>query len=252
MKRMISFRGPAPLHHTLMAGRTKTAVTLQTLHHEHFDHGVILQQSPEPGLDIPNPDSCTVPQLLEFVAPKGADILVDGINKGVFVPPVEYGGWDNARKPQELIHAAKITTEDSHINWSAWTWQKVNRHSRVLGPLWNKAVVIDNRRNREPIPEQKRMIITEMEDVQPLQGCDEFSQTPGWPFVATPLSRSGQQNKALYVWTCDKKLICLRQIKVEGDQNADGARAALKARMLGDRVICTDEFEFRGFHDTIV
>jgi methionyl-tRNA formyltransferase len=232
-----------------MDGKTTTGVTLQTMHHQHFDHGVILQQTPPPGLEIPDPDSCTVPQLLDVVTPKGADVLLDGVRQGLFVPPLENRGFSDLPLG-DAPHAAKITPEDRHISWQEWPWQTINRRNRVVGPLWGKAYLTDSRPGLTS-GSRKRLIFTEMEEAQPLEGCTEFASSPGWPFVASSLQTEGKREEKLYVWTSDKKLIHLRRMIVEGAPNTDAARAARKAGLLGDKVVRTDDFEFHCFHDTL-
>lgn len=128
------FRGPAPLHHVLLAGESYTGVTLQTLHPKKFDHGAILAQTPFPGFEIPNPSTCTVSQLLEFISPKAADLLVQGIRDKVFLPPIKDLAPISSRR---LRHAPKITTEDRFIHWDTMTATEICRRDRVLGRLWS-------------------------------------------------------------------------------------------------------------------
>ncbi|KAL2013779.1 hypothetical protein VTN00DRAFT_1304 [Thermoascus crustaceus] len=244
------FRGPAPLHHTLLAGRTRTGVTLQTLHHEHFDHGVILDQTPAPGFEIPNPDSCTVPELLELVAPKGAEILVNGIRNRIFIPPVKDAGW-RAAEGGDVIHAAKIKPEDRHINWASWTWTDISRRNRVLGPLWSKALVLNDSPDGNHSFQQKRIIFTKMEEVERLRGSDQLALIPGVPFTDATLPVQPQEGKDLYVFTRDSKLIRIYEMKVEGEQAANGLRAALKARMMSSRTFHSGDSQFTVFHNPL-
>ncbi|GKZ20648.1 methionyl-tRNA formyltransferase [Aspergillus brasiliensis] len=246
------FRGPAPLHHTLLAGRTKTGVTLQTLHLKHFDHGAILAQTPAPGFDIPNPDTCTVPDLLSLVCPKGAEILVKGIREGLFVPPVEDAGWRASEGDGPLIHAAKIKPEDRHIDWEHWSSLDISRRNRVLGPLWGKALVANNASNEKPSFQHRRVIFTGFEEVTPLKGCDKFSVVPGLPFVDGTHPIDATKGKGVYVFTRDGKLIKIHQMKVEGEPNADALRAALKARMVGDRTFYSGEEGYTPFYNPLV
>ncbi|PLB41765.1 methionyl-tRNA formyltransferase [Aspergillus candidus] len=224
------FRGPAPLHHTLLAGRRTTGVTLQTLDVKHFDHGVILSQTPP--LPIPNPDSCTVPELLDLVTPTGANLLVEGIQKGLFVPPLEDVG--PTRDDASLIHAAKITPEDRHVDWANWTALEISRRTRVLGPLWSNALAADTS-GKTPTFRPRRVIFTEIEEVEPPKGCEMLVVIPGVPFVDN--TQPKPTDRGLYVFTRDGKLIRIRQMKVEGEQNADAVRAALKAKMVGPRTL---------------
>ncbi|KAL4808523.1 formyl transferase [Aspergillus unguis] len=244
------FRGPAPLHHTLLAGRTKTGVSLQTLHLEHFDHGTILAQTPAPGFEIPNPNSCTVPELLNVVSAKGADILVDGIRKGLFVPPVEDAGW-NSPEQKDLIHATKIKPEDRHIDWATWTWTDISRRNRVLGPLWSKSLVFGEPSNGIPTFEQKRVILSGLEEVQPMKGSQSFALVPGLPFIDGEHTVKADSGKGVYVFTQDGKLIRIHEMKVEGRQTTDAFRAALKARMIGSRTFSLQDASFTPFHNPL-
>jgi hypothetical protein len=145
-----SFRGPAPLHHILLAGETHTGVTLQTLHPVKFDHGAILAQTPLPGLKIPNASECTYQELLEFITPKAAEMLVQGIRNRLFIPdPNRLERSQNSASSKDinpssstdtgrsLRHAPKITAEDRHIDWKKWTMEDILRRDRVLGRLWS-------------------------------------------------------------------------------------------------------------------
>ncbi|KAL4921556.1 formyl transferase [Aspergillus aurantiobrunneus] len=244
------FRGPAPLHHTLLAGRTTTGVTLQTLHLQHFDHGVILSQTPSPGFEIPNPESCTVPELLDVVAPKSADILIEGIRNGLFVPPVEDAGWYSPEQ-KDLIHATKIKPEDRHIDWANWSWTDISRRQRVLGPLWSKALVFDERSGSIPIFQQRRVIFSEFEEVQPLKGSEAFALVPGLPFIDGEHIVKADSGKGVYVFTRDGRLIRIHQMKVEGQPNGEALRAARKARVVGSRTFSSHNASFTPFYNPL-
>ncbi|KAI2677890.1 hypothetical protein CBS147317_5511 [Penicillium roqueforti] len=244
-----NFRGAAPLHHTLIAGETTTGVTVQTLHPKHFDHGVILSQTPAPGFDIPNPDFCTVPELVDFVAPKGAQMLVESIEKGLFVPPIADA---LAEKSGDLKHAPKITPEDRHINWANWTLADINRRNRVIGPLWSKALCASNPADGPLSFQQKRVILTNIEEVDPPKGSDSFSILPGLPFTNAPHPVEPRKSRQLYVFTADGKVLRINRMKVEGEQDAEGLRAAIKARMFGDRAFQYEGRELTPFRNSLV
>ncbi|KAJ5670309.1 uncharacterized protein N7477_005672, partial [Penicillium maclennaniae] len=246
------FRGPAPLHHTLLAGEKSTGVTLQTLHHKTFDHGTILAQTPPPGIDIPNSDICTVSELLNVVAPIGAQLLVDGIKDGLFVPPLKDVGWRAQEKPENLTHATKIRPENLHIDWANWTMLEINWRKRVLGPLWSKALVGSNASDGPLTFQQKRVILTETEEVDPPKGCDTLAVVPGLPFVNAPCPVEPKKGRALHVFTRDGKVLRINKMKVEGEAVADGLRAAIKARMFGDRSFQSEGVEFTTFRNPLV
>ncbi|KAL1960198.1 hypothetical protein VTO42DRAFT_8741 [Malbranchea cinnamomea] len=226
------FRGPAPLHHTLMAGETKTGITLQTLDTKEFDHGLILDQTPAPGFDIPDPETCDVPRLLSLVSEKGAQMLLDGIRNRVFVPPLKPISSSSTEGGRALRRATKIRTEDRHPDWSTWTWDRIRRYQRVIGPLWNTALI----RGDSPLPGQatlrKRIIFTKMEGINPsVLGISPFIVEPGLPFADARHHTIGNE-EALYVFTVDGSLVRIDELKVEGEKAAPAYKAALKAKLI--------------------
>ena len=126
-------RGPAPIQHALLQGRTHTGITLQTMHPSKFDHGKILAQTPLPGVEIP--EDASVDGMIEVLGPLGASVLKDSIAKGLFLHP-EQADNANEIEESELVHAPKITSEDAHVDWESWPAGKVSRYGRVLD-LWD-------------------------------------------------------------------------------------------------------------------
>lgn len=128
-------RGPAPLQHALLNRRTHTGVSLQTMHPTKFDHGVVLAQTPAPG--IPIPDDTTPQDLLEILGPMGADLLVKGIEDSLFVPPHQ-DVCSALPTPTDQAHAPKIHPSDREIDWANWNASDILLRDRVLGRLWDK------------------------------------------------------------------------------------------------------------------
>lgn len=146
-------RGPAPLQHALLGGFPTTGVSLQTLSDEAFDAGVVLAQTPRPG--IPIPAGCTVADLSGMLAPVGADMLVSALRAGLHVPPLSSAGW--APTPEErarLRHAPKITGADRRATWVAGgpgeerSAAELATRARLLGPLWGRALRQDGAEKR--------------------------------------------------------------------------------------------------------
>jgi methionyl-tRNA formyltransferase len=260
---------------------------------------MILDQTPAPGIPIPNPDSCTVPELLELLAPKGAEMLINGIRNRVFVPPLKeikpqlyefdqipapetpvpnldpctipsisefftskgakmpvnesrdrepVSPWEevepqsNRPRRKILTHAPKITPEDRHIDWQEfdWKWSEIKRRQRVLGPLWSLAIPAPNEPlsledPRHPFHHRqtwKRVIFDEIEEV-PRDSIPGFHQlfTSGVPFFFSP-TQGKDRDKALYVFSLDRKLLRLKKLKFEGEKFNDARIAAQKARVL--------------------
>ncbi|KAH8697167.1 methionyl-tRNA formyltransferase family protein [Talaromyces proteolyticus] len=247
-------RGPAPLYHTLLRGKTHTGITLQTLHHKHFDHGVILDQTPAPGFRIPNPENCTVSELEGIAASEGAEMLVKGIRNQVYVSPLKDAGWRAATGSSDFAHASKITPEDRHVDWQNWTLSDIRRRQRVLGRLWNKALVLSRSPDgNSAIFQHKRIILEDIEEASDrISESRRLALLPGVPFVCGSLSDEPSCSvKSLYVYTSDGHLLRLRKVKVEGGKISDGFTAALKARMLSQNAICLENAEFSLSHNPL-
>ncbi|KAI1140592.1 Formyltransferase [Hypoxylon sp. FL0543] len=161
-------RGPAPLQHALLAGRSSTGVSLQTLDPERFDHGFVLART-EP-LSIP--EDCTYDGLVKRLAPVAAELLVSGLREGLHVPPLEEeekrGMVSTGPPGTPLTHAPKITKEDAYVLPSHIP--HLTRRFRVLGPLWFWS------RNRGGA--RKRVIIEEMSDTRPAKMVDDGTPSP--------------------------------------------------------------------------
>ncbi|KAL2178091.1 uncharacterized protein P884DRAFT_284665 [Thermothelomyces heterothallicus CBS 202.75] len=169
-------RGPAPIHHALLAERDYTGITIQTLSPEAFDAGIPLLQTPAPG--VPIPEGCTPEQLHEILAPMGAQLLVQALRAGLYVPPYrpydplpserqqqqqqqqkhlqqqqekkkeekerqEDNGQERTTTPHAFpppppppTHAPKITPQDRQVLWTSQAAREVAVRHRVLGSLW--------------------------------------------------------------------------------------------------------------------
>ena len=215
-----SFRGAAPLHHTLLAGRPKTGVTVQTLHPARFDHGVVLAQTPYPGFDVS--EHCTVSELRDLCAPAGAQLLVQTLRGRLFVPPLQDVGWfcgdpdaDGAKFPL----APKITPEDRHVRWDAWTADVIITRERVLGGIWAVAGSSDS-------PSLGRRVV--------MHGFREVRDATPWSITVGRFYLAGQDDSpSLRVGTCDGKALEIQELTIEGKPRMSAARAAKHAHLLG-------------------
>lgn len=207
-----SFRGPAPLHHTLVSGEKNIGISLQTLHPTKFDHGEILAQTEYPGFE----HSCsTVPQLLAVVAPKGAEMLLKGLRDRVYVPPTQHVGSPQVEGGgRPLRRAPKITSEDRRIDWKTWTADRIFRTHHVLGPLWNTTQTL-----RAGQIHEKRIIWAA--GFQKLQDPMHIFPDSGHPIVTGLLSKS----QSLRIRTCDGHVLSVDHLKIEGEATCDAWHA---------------------------
>jgi methionyl-tRNA formyltransferase len=212
-----------------------------------------LDQTPAPGIDIPNPETCTVPELLDLMSRKSAEMLVKGIRERIFVPPLTDAGWREAEGVDDLIHATKIKTEDRHVDWQHWTWMDISRRLRVLGPLWSIALVPVKSSDGGFTFQKKRIILSKIEEApKHVQGSEKMALVPGVPFVPMRVPEfSSQDDEALFSYTADGRLLRLREIKVEGQVFKNGLAAARKAHMLSDRSVRLGDAEFSLFHNPL-
>ena len=230
------FRGAAPIHHTLLAGCTRTGVSLQTLHPEYFDHGAVLAQTPQPGIEIPRPSEITVPELTKLLASKGADMLVQGVRDRLHVPPLQTIEQPLIDENAALIRPApSIEPEDRRIDWKTWSCETILRKERVLGPLWNIAAT------NPSTPNLKRIIwslgFRKVSDYKE-------SMSPGIPTTNTNMTKNesgtsvflpaGTNDGCLYIGTMDGKILRAEVAKVEGQRTGPAVDAALKAGLIGN------------------
>ena len=116
----------------MLANDKTTGVTVQTLHHEKFDHGAILQQTPHPGLSIPS--NARYDDLLDIVKPESAKLLLDVVRRRLFE--------NNAPLKEQASHEAsirmapKIRPDHRRVDWQNWSAQDFCRRLAILGRLW--------------------------------------------------------------------------------------------------------------------
>lgn len=126
-------RGPAPIEHALLRNRTHTGVSVQTLDPHHFDQGIILAQTPAPGLPISHDTDVTT--LEAQLAAKGAELLIHVLRASAFVPPLKDAGWYiNSHGP--MNHAPKVNKQDRFIDFQKQTMSDIFAVQRALGDPW--------------------------------------------------------------------------------------------------------------------
>ncbi|MCJ1293934.1 Methionyl-tRNA formyltransferase [Xylographa carneopallida] len=206
------FRGAAPIHWALLHNCKATGITLQTLHHHYFDQGDILLQTPHPGLEIPNPNTITPNKLSAFLAPKGAELLLQGLRERVIL------SGSNPKPRSSLTRPApKITPQDRHIDWGKWSAQEILCRHRVIGPLWSKAAagrLADGNEKRIIWSSGFEKVHATMEDTEPGLGLISASDS------------------AIYVPTIDQQILRAESAIVEGSGMKPASHAVKKAGMV--------------------
>lgn len=125
-----------------MRGDDYTGVSLQTMDEAAFDHGIILAQTPPPGLRIL--DHPTLTRVKHKLAMEGADLLVQGLRDGVHLQPYVDAGWKardmEAKGETQLQHAPKIAKSDTQVDWTAWTAKDWRRRLQMSQAVWTMAM----------------------------------------------------------------------------------------------------------------
>ncbi|EGU87006.1 hypothetical protein FOXB_02400 [Fusarium oxysporum f. sp. conglutinans Fo5176] len=219
-------RGPAPIHHAILKGYDYTGISLQTLDHRIFDHGTILSQTSRPGISIP--PGCTVQELTSLLAPIGAQMLIQGLRDGVYVPPRQNTGWRAEElSDEQLVHAPKVTKADGHIKWTKWTGDDIVRRVRVLGSVWTHAV---NKKG-----DKKRLIFQDAETISSKDIGNHGAKVRLLEDTGVVLETLiwDQGDGSCAIRTLDDSVIRVKKIKEEGKSQRD-AMAGLRGYLADD------------------
>ncbi|KIW05136.1 uncharacterized protein PV09_03687 [Verruconis gallopava] len=134
-------RGAAPLQHTLLQHRKWTGVSVQTLHPTKFDHGVVINQSPFPGVPVAKGSSTL--ELRDVLAPLGAELLLHTLRNKLFVDPIQPVTLSEEQirtltGNMGIAAAPKIRPEDRQLKWDEKpSIEDILLRSQVLGRLWD-------------------------------------------------------------------------------------------------------------------
>ncbi|KAL7942176.1 formyl transferase [Trichoderma barbatum] len=206
-------RGPAPIHHAMMRGDGYTGVSLQTLDPKAFDHGIVLSQTPSPGLPIPA--GATLQGFTESLANVGAEMLVQGLRDGLHVPPYTDAGWMAKQlKDDGLDHAPKVGKGESQISWSEWTTSHFERFVNIFKTVWTHA--------RNDKGKFKRVLFLDAQSVpaHEVTGRNEeivFRFEVGNEGRDFPMTvRVDDERDAFYVQTAHEGWVRVKSVKVDG------------------------------------
>lgn len=123
------YRGPAPLHHTLLNADQETEVCIQTIHPTEFDEGDIIARS----VPIEILPATSLTSLTSQTAQVGAQLL-----REVLVAGYPCSAQSQPESGEMASYAGKITKDEMQIDWKSWNVERVTRWAGVLGSLWTK------------------------------------------------------------------------------------------------------------------
>lgn len=159
-------------------------------------------------------------ELASFIAPKGAEMLLESIRKGLFVPPLQDVDWCGDEQGQEICAAPKITTEDRRIQWQSWTADEIMLRSRILGPLFN--IIPADVNTRLP---GRRIIWSSGFEKSPV--AIDLETFPGRPIMVNGLD----SHPRFAIPTCDGQFLTARRAKLESHKDDDISTTAKRAKL---------------------
>lgn len=118
-------RGAAPIHWAIMLGRKHTGVTIQSLHPTKFDEGVILDQTPAPGIPVNHRWGGLTDTLSAF----GSEMLVNAIRTRLYMTPYKPLP---PREFDEIALAPKIANEHRRVDFTSLTAGDILRRKDAL------------------------------------------------------------------------------------------------------------------------
>lgn len=164
-------------------------------------------------------------QLSQKLATKGADMLMDCLTNRLYL----YGSLlpipeKNTGSPAVSIagnarHAPKITTADRFVDWRKSASEDILRRHRIIGPLWS-SIKSDEHSQRE-----RRVIWSS--GFEPTLDPPKTNLPIGQPMV----TGSHSPSRAVYVRTCDDQVLKINHIKIDGGEENEPHKAAVRARI---------------------
>jgi methionyl-tRNA formyltransferase len=214
-------RGAAPVHWAIMLGRKHTGVTIQTLHPTKFDEGVILDQTPPPGIPVNHRQSGLTDTLAAF----GAEMLINAIRRRIYVPPYQ---TLQPRNFDEVSLAPKIASEHRLLDFDALTAEDILRRKNALSSLFAFALNARHARIRITIHESFHEFSVDSPDIHDI--CRW--QPTGQPFAIEDSRGNILGNGGLLVRTVDGKTLCMPKITVDGSPTMTSFDAARKSGLI--------------------
>lgn len=214
-------RGAAPIHWAIMLGRKHTGVTVQTLHPTKFDEGVILDQTPPPGIPINGKWG----GLNDVLAGYGAVMLVNAIRNRLFIPP--YKALPQ-RDFDEVALAPKIASEHRQLDFNALTSADILRRKDALYRLWAYAQDVHGDRLRIHVAHTMSLLADNNAEIAAI--CKW--QPIGQPFAIEDTEGNVVENGSILVNTIDGKTLKIPRMTVEGMPDLTSIVAARRARLI--------------------
>ncbi|ETN42338.1 uncharacterized protein HMPREF1541_01492 [Cyphellophora europaea CBS 101466] len=214
-------RGAAPVHWAIMLGRKHTGVTIQSLHPTKFDEGVILDQTPAPGIPVNHKWG----GLNDTLAGFGADMLVNAVRNRLYMPPYKPLP---PRNFDEVALAPKIASEHRRVDFNTLSADDILRRRDALMKLYAFA----RNRNMAPVRLILGPEISELsQDDAEIHAICKW-QPIGQPFAIRTHDGEVLDGGSILVNTVDGKTLSIRKMTVEGHPPMNAYAAARSANLM--------------------
>jgi methionyl-tRNA formyltransferase len=213
-----------------LRGETNTGVTLQTLHPTEFDAGVVLDQTPEPGVPIPNPASYTYADLRRMSSVMSAEMLIKSIRERTFVPPYKDIRKGSIQAPTRLTSfAPKIEPKTRCLDFQSMSSSHILRMNRAIPPLWAEARLASENSTTSVIF-GPNMYLAEVSNAKKISTIE-----PGLPYLSFDENDQIKTISApLMINTVDGQTLVIPTLKLPGTTYRPAAALAQSANLLLD------------------
>lgn len=209
----------------------------------HFDHGKILDQIE---LAMPRDGECSIQELLSFVTPHAADLLLRSLRKQLHANPALAERHQSSVDGQGLAHAPKVKPEQARVDWKSWSVDRIIRAQRAIAPLWNKLEDLQFilPRGRSAFSDALIDARIQWHGMRALQDCEHWSSLtdrssancPGrldvlsWGGFAVPSSpKTGKALTVAGVWLNGQTFVAVDSVTISGRAKHEDAIAAISA-----------------------
>ena len=182
-----------------------------------MDKGAILAQTDSPGLMISDGARGGFASFVHYMAPYGADLLLETLRQGFHVQPAQ-----DSSSPARLAlggqtprHARKLDIEDRHVDWSKWPAEKILRYQKLLQTLWNNFDI-----NGCPA----KLVWSKRFEIAKATKYD-LAVAPGVPYTSN-------NDRSWLINTVDSKALKVYECTVAGDKTRRVAHVAKKYNMI--------------------
>jgi hypothetical protein len=204
-------RGAAPIQHAIVLKRPFWGVSIQTLHPTKFDHGVVLKQSPIPGVKITSGQ--TPKDVMPRLAEEGASLLGTVIDQGLFVHPLEPVVLSDTdiqtiTGGEKVAFAPKIRDVDMKVNWEIMSADDTVCRLRAFGKLWDDGFLAEDF--------SSRVVFSELDGIVGADVLTELAENKRPIAVGNAVLLKDSSGETIYIKAANETWVKVIACKIAG------------------------------------